>query len=101
MPTQPRLPSINAKTPIKFRFVAGAAAGNITVTGIKKDDEIVAVIAFGLTEGTPNTFSGFVDITSEFTATATDTINNVGGTSTANKMVMVVWMQTANALGST
>lgn len=100
MPSVPKLPTINAIPPLKFKFVAGAAAGNITVAGVKKDDQIVAVIAFGLTEGTPNTFSGFADLTSEFSATATDTINNTGGTSSANKMVMVVWAQTANALGS-
>ena len=71
-------------------LAAGAAAGDVTVTGIKTTDKIESVLVFGLTEGTPNTFSGIADLTSEFTITADDTINNVGGTSTAAKLVSVV-----------
>lgn len=64
------------------RMVAGAAAGNITVTGIKVGDRLVLVQS--LTAATAN-------IASEFTVTADNTINNTGGTSTATQTVLVVW----------
>ena len=66
---------------IKFAVVNGAAAGNVTVTGIGANDQLLAVI--------PTDGSG--DLTSEFTVTAADTINNTGGTSTATKQVFVAW----------
>lgn len=68
---------------LQGRFAAGAAAGNITVTGIKKGDKIVVV---AVTDGTIG------NIASEFTATANDTINNTGGTSTATKTIFVQWI---------
>lgn len=83
---------------LKFKFVAGAAAGNITVTGVKPGMRLVAVIFFGLTEGVPNTFSGIADLTSEFSITANDTINNAGGTSSAAKLGLVVWEQPSAGL---
>lgn len=76
---------------IKTALVAGAAAGDVTVTGINLGDVLLGVHAVALTEGTPNTFSGYDEVTSEFSVTADDTINNTGGTSTANKLVLVVW----------
>src|SRR5678810_989243 len=66
---------------LSSRVVAGAAAGNITVTGIVLDDRLVLVQ--DLTTG--------ADITSEFSVTADDTINNTGGTSTAGHATLVVW----------
>jgi hypothetical protein len=63
--------------------VAGAAAGNITVTGIRVADEIESVVAFLL--GIPS------DLTSEFTITAADTINNTGGTNTTGMVLVVNW----------
>lgn len=69
---------------LRFRTVAGAAAGNLTVTGIKKNDRIVAVIAVS---------APGANLASQFTATADDTINNTGGTSTAGvAAVLVVWI---------
>lgn len=67
---------------IKTRTVAGAVAGNLTVTGIKKGDRIIAV--------QPVNVAG-ANIGSEFTATADDTINNTGGTSSATQVVLVIW----------
>ena len=67
---------------LSSRQVAGAAAGNITVTGIKLDDRLVLVQ--DLTDANS-------DITSEFSITADDTINNTGGTSTAGHSVLVTW----------
>lgn len=68
---------------VKERYVAGAAAGNVTVTGIKTTDQILDVRA---TDGT------LQDITSEFSITAANTINNTGGTSTAAKVLKVRWI---------
>lgn len=77
------------KTHLMVYLAAGGAAGDITVTGVAATDVIVSVQAFGLTEGTPNTFSGIANLTSEFTAGA-NKINNTGGTSTAAKLLVVV-----------
>lgn len=100
MPSKPVLPVSHSKPFIKMMMCAGAAAGNVTCTGIKKDDEIIQVVAFTFpAAGAVPT--GMQDLTAEFTATATDTINNTGGTSTANKGVLVIWARTADALGST
>jgi len=66
------------------RLVAGAAAGNLTVTGIKKGDNLIIVQDLGVASA---------NIASQFTVTADDTINNTGGTSTATHNVLVVWEQ--------
>lgn len=82
----------------RLTWLAGAAAGNITLTGIRLNEDFLSqVMVFGLTEGVPNTFSGIADLTSEFNITANDTINNTGGTSTAAKLVLVIWYD--NSLG--
>jgi len=78
---------------LKIKLVAGAAAGNIALPGIKKIDQLVSVVAFGLTEGVPNTFSGIADLTSEFKINADDQINNTGGTSTLSKLVIVHYIK--------
>lgn len=86
---------------IRLAQVIGAAAGNITVAGIKTTDKIlsVSVADIALTEGAPNTRAWSVaDRTSEFTITAADTINNTGGTSTANKLVTILYVS-ANERG--
>jgi uncharacterized protein YjdB len=67
---------------IKSRTVAGAVAGNVTVTGIKKGDTLIMVQPVNVASA-PRT--------SEFTVTADDTINNTGGTSTATQVLLVMW----------
>jgi hypothetical protein len=67
---------------LSSRQVAGAAAGNLTVTGIKLDDRLVLV---------QDLTNGNSDITTEFSITADDTINNTGGTSTNAHSVLVTW----------
>lgn len=62
--------------------IAGGAAGNHTVTGILTTDILLAVIDL-TTEA---------DLTSEFTITATDTINNGGGTDTTGDNLLVLWL---------
>lgn len=70
---------------LQMRAVAGAAAGNITVTGIKPGDVLLGVVGFVISGGAPN------NKTDEFTITAANTINNTGGTSTAGSTLFVFW----------
>lgn len=74
--------------------VVGAAAGDVAVVGIAPSDQLVSVteIDIVLTEGSPNTRAWAVaDRTAEFSITEDDVINNVGGTSTAAKLLMVTF----------
>lgn len=88
------------KPNFKFAIVNGGAAGNITVTGIGTDDIIVAVCAaaFTINATTPandspiDLTSSAGDLTAEFSIAAADTINNTGGTSTANNILLVMWI---------
>lgn len=75
---------------LKSRVVAGAAAGNLTVTGIKKGDTLIVV---------QRTDAAAASIVGEFTVTADDTINNAGGTSTAGGIVLVMWLSRNSGLG--
>jgi hypothetical protein len=70
------------KPDLNFATIAGGVAGDLTVTGIKTTDQLKAVVV--ISEAGAN-------LVGEFTITADDTINNVGGTSTATKTVLVVW----------
>lgn len=69
----------------KAAAVAGAAAGDVTVTGILPTDHLVAVLHLDMGGNAEST------LTSEFSITAADTINNAGGTSTANDTLLVLW----------
>lgn len=63
-------------------IVAGAVAGNVVVTGVQAEDELVRVLH--------ETIAGFlVDLTSEFTISADDQINNTGGTDTSSDSLIV------------
>ena len=71
-------------------LAVGAAAGNVTVVGgIKEGDKLLRVIT-AVIDGSGHT-TAVADLTSEFTITADNTINNTGGTSTANRLVTVQW----------
>lgn len=76
---------------LEVAVVAGAAAGNITVTGINLGDKIISVLVFT----TAASIATLADLTSEFSITAADTINNTGGTSTANNSVVVIYEKRA------
>lgn len=67
---------------IRRAHVAGAAAGDMTVTGILLGDKLISVVRID---------AAGADLVSEFTVTAADTINNTGGTSTAGQTVLVEW----------
>ncbi|MGH9158205.1 MAG: hypothetical protein ACRD1K_20745 [Acidimicrobiales bacterium] len=82
---------------LRFSVIAEAAAGNFTVTGIAVGDKLAAVVGFTvvLSEGTPNTIAYTTrDLTSEFSVTAANTINNTGGTSLVDGWALVVWFDT-------
>jgi hypothetical protein len=69
----------------KFYVADGAAAGNVTVTGVATTDTLVFVGVFT----TKASIATFADLTSEFSITATNTINNTSGTSTASNQLLV------------
>jgi len=68
-----------------FTGIDGGSAGNHTVTNIKKNDHLVAVI-----EVTTST-AALVDRTSEFTIVSDGVINNTDGTDTSSDGLLVFW----------
>jgi hypothetical protein len=70
----------------KHALVAGGAAGDITVTGIKVGDELLEVLWF---VGAGTAVTDVTDLTAEFTITATNTINNTGGTASTGDKLLV------------
>jgi hypothetical protein len=72
---------------VMVQAVAGGAAGNHTVSKIKKGDHLVCVIA----AQNHATTLGAGDLTSEFTVTADGVINNTGGTATTDMRLHVIW----------
>jgi len=70
-------------------LIAGAAAGDVTVTGILLTDTLISVIH--------NTAGALVDLTSEFTIDSDDTINNDGGTGTGSDDLLVTYQSVPNA----
>jgi hypothetical protein len=80
-------------TGLKRFLLSGGSAGNLTVTGIATTDRLVAVLSEDATSGVT------VDLTAEFSITATNTINNTGGTATTGKTVIVLYERDAPRLG--
>jgi hypothetical protein len=66
---------------LKVAAVSGGSAGDITVTGISTEDSLAAVIDLDFSGG------ALADLTSEFSITADDTINNTGGTGSNDLLV--------------
>ena len=77
-------PHIN-KGILMVQAVDGAAAGNVAVSKIKKNDHLVAVIMVTTTTAL------LADYTSEFSIVADGVIDNTGGTSTNTHDLIVVW----------
>lgn len=69
---------------LKQTLISGGAAGNHTVAGIAVGDEIVSVLHY-------TTGAALANLTSEFTITAANTINNTGGTATTSDQLWVTW----------
>lgn len=93
MPSNSPIEETLIRPAMGFRIVAGAAAGNVTVTGIKKGDILLFVGGFIIVEGTPNTLTIRNDLTSEFTVSAANTINNTGGTGSTPGLLLVIWLK--------
>jgi len=68
-------------------LIAGGAAGDRTVTGIEVGDRLVAVLHIDGTDAS----EAYNNLTSEFSITGDDTINNAGGTDTSGGGLVVVW----------
>lgn len=89
----------HSKQNLRFALANGGAAGDITVTGIGAEDILESVFAgaFTINSATPadndpiDLTSSVGDVTSEFSITAADTINNTGGTSTADNILIVAY----------
>lgn len=108
---------------LKTAIVVGGAAGDLTVAGIKPDDEIVSVV--NISGNTQTVVAGAAagditvtgikaddvlksvlnltdgtNVTAEFTITADDTINNTGETATTGDVLLVVWEKVKSDLVS-
>lgn len=75
--------------PLGMALVDGAAAGDVTVSGITTKDTLLGV--FSLASATDVLSTD--DLTDEFSISADDTVNNTGGTSSANGALLVVWQK--------
>lgn len=73
---------------VKTTIIAGGAAGNHTVTGIKTRDTLVAVLHSDYTDASETG----QNLTSEFSISAADTINNTGGTDTTGGFLVVTYL---------
>ncbi len=69
-------------------IIAGGAAGAHTVTGIKTTDTLLAVIEMDFTDASETG----ADLLSEFTISATDTIDNTAGTDTSGGFLLVTYV---------
>ncbi len=69
-------------------LVAGGAAGDFTVAGIDVGMTLVSVLYH---VGAGLVVTDIQDLTSEFTITAPNTINNAGGTDTTGGKLQVLW----------
>ena len=67
---------------IRETIITGAVAGDLTVSAIKKEDQLVSVL----------NMTDLTDLTAEFSIPDDGKINNTGGTSTATKKVKVLWL---------
>ena len=72
----------------KHALVAGAAAGDVTVTAIKAGDELDEVIYY---VGAGVAVTNVSDLTAEFTITADGKINNTSGTASTGGKLLVRW----------
>lgn len=86
---------------LKYFVIAEGAAGDHTVTGIRPEDKLVAVIGVTLvlSEGAPNTIAFTAqNLTSEFTISADNTINNTGGTDLTDGFALVIYLDVPEAI---
>ena len=89
----------------KTEIVDGGSAGNITVTGITTSDVLTAVLYYPIsadtgTSATGNKVTSVSDLTSEFSISATNTINNTGGTATTGDKLEVRYRRKISIIGT-
>ena len=77
---------------LRLLCVAGAVAGDVTVAGIKTYDLLREVLR--IDNGNE------ADLTAEFDITATNTINNAGGTASNGGTLLVSWDSVPTDLGA-
>lgn len=79
--------------PLKMMGVTGGSAGDHTLTGVATVDKLLSVFSLDLTGADLSVvnFSAVTDLTSEFSITAANTINNTGGTDTTGALLFVLW----------
>lgn len=73
--------------------IAGGAAGAHTVTGIATGDTLVSVLHVDFTDASETG----EDLTSEFTITAADTIDNTAGTASTGGFLVVTYLVAGTA----
>lgn len=78
--------------------ISGGAAGNHTVTGILTTDTLISVAHINLDATAANITAA--DLTSEFTISAADTINNTGGTATSSDKLLVTYQRSDSIIGT-
>lgn len=76
------------KYDLKTTLVAGGSAGAHTVTGIAVGDELAFVGHFS----TAASIATLADLTSEFSISDTNEIDNTDGTDTSSDQLMVIWV---------
>lgn len=74
---------------IKTAVIAGGAAGDLTVTGIATTDRLVSVVLLNRDATAANITA--TSLSSEFTITAANTINNTSGTNTTGDALIVTY----------
>lgn len=74
---------------IKTAVIAGGSAGDLTVTGIATTDRLVSVVRLNRDSTAANITADA--LTTEFTITAANTINNTGGTATTGDALIVTY----------
>lgn len=75
---------------LRVTVVAGAVAGDVTVTGIEPEDRLVSVLEYDPDSGSAGV-GGLADLSSEFDISDDDTINNGGGTDTSGHDLIVIY----------
>ncbi len=86
---------LGSTAPQTFFDAVGAAAGDITVTGIAVEDQLVSVV------GIKDSDHSMHDFTSEFTITAASKINNTGGTATTGYHLVVSYLDATDTGANT
>ena len=79
-------------TGFKQAVVTGGAAGDLTLTGVAAGDSLIGVIQH---VGAGTDVTDVADLTSEFSITGANTINNTGGTNTTGSKLVVTWYDLA------